>query len=70
VFEKKIEMISIKLAESQLHQLRGLAEADGVSMAELVRELIDREIEKRRAQYQALASVFAHPAKTARNDRE
>ena len=68
--EKKTEMISIKLATSQLNQLRAIAEMDGVGLAEMVRELIEREVDARRAKFAALHSIFGHDAENSRNDLE
>jgi hypothetical protein len=68
--EKKTEMISIKLATSQLNQLRELAEMDGIGLAEMVRDLIDREVEARRIQYAALHSIFGEIPQKTRNDLE
>lgn len=66
--EKLIDAFTLKLAESQLTQLRGLAEADGIGVSELLRNLIDREIESRRRQYRALASVFGQAGETTKDD--
>jgi hypothetical protein len=64
VMDKMIEAVTVKLNADQLHQLRGVSEADGVGMSEYIRNLIDVDLRKRQAQYVALASIFGANAPT------
>lgn len=66
--EKKIEAFTLKLAESQLNQLRALADVEGVSVSEYVRVLIDHDVDSKRAKWSALNVIFGQPGDNARND--
>jgi len=56
--EKLTENVGIKLTDSQLRQLRGVAEAQGTTPAELVRHLIEQHLAAERARFRALHSIF------------
>jgi hypothetical protein len=68
--EKKIDALTIKLAESQLNQLRLLAEVDGVSVSEYVRVLIDHDFDSKRARWAALDVIFGQSPDKPRADNE
>jgi hypothetical protein len=64
VMDKMTEPVTVKLHTEQLRQLRGVAEADGMGVSEYIRHLIDKDLEGRRAQFNALTSIFGADAPT------
>ena len=57
--EKLTEQVAIKLCDSTLRQLKGVAEAAGTTPPELVRYLIEKHLEAERERYRSLHSIFA-----------
>lgn len=57
--EKLNETLGIKLCDTQLKQLRGVAEAAGTTPSELVRHLIELHLAAERERYRSLHSIFA-----------
>lgn len=60
--EKKNETLGIRMGESMRMALAAIAEADGVTVSELVLKLVSREIEERRAYWSRLDSIFRDDA--------
>lgn len=56
--EKLNETLGVKLGDSQLRQLRGVAEAAGTTPSELVRYLIEQHLSAERERFRALHSIF------------
>jgi len=57
--EKLTENLGVKLSDSQVKQLRGVAEAAGTTPSELVRHLIEIHLASERDRYRALHCIFA-----------
>lgn len=57
--EKLTETLGVKLSDSLLRQLRGVAESAGTTPPELVRYLIEKHLEAERERYRSLHSIFA-----------
>lgn len=57
--EKLNETLGIKLSDTTLRQLRGVAEATGSTPSELVRHLIEQHLATERERYRSLHSIFA-----------
>lgn len=58
--EKKIVTLGIRLDETMLLKIKGLAEVDGVTESEFARTAISRLVEEREALYHRLHSIFGH----------
>lgn len=56
--EKKNETLGIRMGESMRMALTAIAEADGVTVSELVLTLVSKLIEERRAYWSRLDSIF------------
>jgi predicted DNA-binding ribbon-helix-helix protein len=56
--EKKNETLGIRMGETMLSALKGIAEADGLTVSELVLNEVSRLIEERRAYWSRLDSIF------------
>lgn len=56
--EKKNETLGIRMGESMRRELAAIAEADGVTVSELVLTLVSKLIEERRAYWSRLDSIF------------
>ena len=57
--EKKIVTLGIRMPESMLLSLKGIAEAKGQNESELVRMLISELVEREREYFRSLHSIFA-----------
>ncbi len=56
--EKKNDTLGIRMSESMMAALKGIADADKLTVSELVINLVSREIEERRAYWARLDSIF------------
>lgn len=56
--EKKNETLGIRMGETMLTALKGIADADGMTVSELVLKLVSKEIEERRSYWSRLDSIF------------
>ena len=56
--EKKNDTLGIRMSESMMSALKGIADADKLTVSELVINLVSREIEERRAYWARLDSIF------------
>lgn len=56
--EKKNETLGIRMNETMLLALKGIAEADGVTVTDLVLNEVSRLIEERRTYWSRLDSIF------------
>lgn len=60
--EKLSEKLTVSLPDSTARQLRGIAEAGGVTPSELVRELIEQRVQAEKDKFHALANIFGTAA--------
>lgn len=58
--EKLTETFGLKVSETQLRLMQGIAEHHGLPPSEWVRGLIDAAIREEMERYKALHSVFGH----------
>lgn len=56
--EKLNETLGLKLSDTTLRQLKGVAEAAGTTPSELVRYLIEKHLDAERERFRALHSIF------------
>lgn len=56
--EKLNETLGVKLSDTTRKQLKGVAEAAGISESELVRNLIEAHLAAERERYHSLHSIF------------
>ena len=56
--EKLTETVGVKLSETMLKQLRGVAEAAGLEPSAWIRSVIESAISKERERYLSLHSIF------------
>jgi metal-responsive CopG/Arc/MetJ family transcriptional regulator len=61
---KLLSETTIKLDTELLRQATGVAEAEGISRSEYIRDLIIFDIQLRRKKHAAMNSVFGEPDKT------
>lgn len=57
--EKKLEEVTIKMGPVMKRRLSALAEADGTTVSELIRHLIDTHIAEKERHYLAMHSIFS-----------
>jgi len=57
--EKLTEQMALKLCDTTLRQLKGVAEAAGTTPPELVRYLIEQHLTVEQERYRTLHSIFA-----------
>lgn len=57
--EKLTETLGVKICDTTLRRLKGVAEAAGTTAPELVRYLIEKHLEVERERYRSLHSIFA-----------
>ena len=62
--EKKNETLGIRMGETMLTALKGIADADGMTVSELVLKLVSKEIEERRSYWSRLDSIFRDSLET------
>jgi metal-responsive CopG/Arc/MetJ family transcriptional regulator len=58
---KLLSEFTIKLDSELLRQVNGVAEAEGISRSEYVRDLLMIDIQKRRRKHAVMNSVFTQP---------
>jgi len=58
---KLLSEFTIKLDSELLRQVNGVAEAEGISRSEYVRDLLMVDIQKRRRKHAVMNSVFTQP---------
>ena len=63
--DKLLDGLTIKLTSDTRMVLRGIAEADGTSESEYVRNLILTDLQRRRDHFLALASIFGETVESA-----
>lgn len=56
--EKLTETVGVKLSETMLKQVRGVAEAAGLEPSAWIRSVIESAISKERERYASLHSIF------------
>ena len=57
---KLLSEVTIKIDTDLLRQAAGVAEAEGISRSEYIRDLIIVDIEKRKRKHAAMVSVFGN----------
>lgn len=65
--DKLLETMAVRIPIDEHEALRRVADADGVSVFELVRSLIESHMAMKRRQYEALHQAFAGSTDSARN---
>ncbi len=56
--EKLSETIGVKLSDTQLRLARAVADTRGIGLSEYIRSLVEIDLERERARYAALHSIF------------
>lgn len=64
--EKLTETIAVKLSQTQVRHIRGVAESEGLEPSSWCRQVIDQALQQAEAKYRSLHTVFADAGSEAK----